>query len=350
MFTFSVMGVNQALPMGLDLLEERGVYISPRGTLTLEYPEAVATTYMLPRYRVLFQPLRNKNHFFEFFEALWILAGRSDVAFLTQFNKRMAEYSDNGTIFHAPYGYRLRKAQGFDQIQAVIELLKKDPDTRQAVLQIWDASKDLNRVPTLDTPCNDLLFLKIRNGRLNLSVANRSNDVIWGAYGTNVVQFSMLQEYIAMYLSIPVGRYTQISDSFHVYPDNPLWEKLSKIHIATTLDPYDDPYAKSALLQSVGSATDSPGFVCPTPFILEGELPEDWTHDLIEFFLRWDSSPKDLVNKDWSVFFRTDYFRRTVLPMYWAWTTREVSRLTEMPAYSDWRLGGEIWFANREQK
>ena len=41
--------------------------------------------------------------------AIWIVLGRKDVEFLTIFNKRMADYSDDGKTFHAPYGWRLRR-------------------------------------------------------------------------------------------------------------------------------------------------------------------------------------------------------------------------------------------------
>ena len=51
---------------------------------------------------------RNENVFFLLAEAMWIFTGRKDVKFLTLFNKRMEEFSDDGRVFHAPYGFRLR--------------------------------------------------------------------------------------------------------------------------------------------------------------------------------------------------------------------------------------------------
>jgi hypothetical protein len=48
-------------------------------------------------------------------------------------------------------------------------------------------------------------------------VLNRSNDLIWGAYGANAVHFSFLLEVVAGYLSLPVGTYTQVSMNTHVY-------------------------------------------------------------------------------------------------------------------------------------
>ena len=50
-----------------------------------------------------------------------------------------------------------------------------------------------------------------------MTVSNRSNDIIWGTFGANAVHMSMLHEYVASALMLHVGKYTQISDSFHAY-------------------------------------------------------------------------------------------------------------------------------------
>lgn len=50
-----------------------------------------------------------------------------------------------------------------------------------------------------------------------MTVANRSNDIIWGCYGANAVHMSMLQEFVANALGIPVGLYNQVSNDWHIY-------------------------------------------------------------------------------------------------------------------------------------
>src|SRR5271155_1861326 len=162
-FVLSVRNVNDALNALMstisrekrDLVHEDSPWrvVSPRGLETIEWRGVFITEYQKPDERVLFSKTRNANPFFHFFESLWILAGREDVEFLAQFNPKMREFSDDGVTFHAPYGYRLREAQnGMDQILVAIEMLKKDHDTRQVVLQIWDAERDLN-IRSKDIPC-----------------------------------------------------------------------------------------------------------------------------------------------------------------------------------------------------
>lgn len=55
---------------------------------------------------------------------------------------------------------------------------------------------------------------------LDMTVVNRSNDLVWGMLGANVVHFSMLQEYLANRLEVVVGKYHHITNNLHVYLNN----------------------------------------------------------------------------------------------------------------------------------
>lgn len=183
---------------------------------------------------------RNINPFFLLAEAMWIFYGRKDVRFLTLFNKNMENFSDDGKVFHAPYGFRLRHwgvrsedkfceenlhaAQGYDQIADAIKMFENNTNTRQVVLSIWNPDFDLG-TKTKDIPCNDIIMLKIRDGKLITTIQNRSNDLHWGL-PTNIFQFSFLTEMIAACLGIELGTQTHNSQSLHVYEWN---------NIATTM-------------------------------------------------------------------------------------------------------------------
>lgn len=183
---------------------------------------------------------RNENPFFLLAEAMWIFTGRKDVRFLTFFNSNMKNFSDDGKVFHAPYGFRLRHwgvrsedkfceenlhaAQGYDQVADAVKIFDNNPNTRQVVLSIWNPDLDLG-TKTKDIPCNDILMLKIRNGKLISTIQNRSNDLHWGL-PTNVFQFSFVTEMIAACLGIELGTQTHNSQSLHVYEWN---------NIATTM-------------------------------------------------------------------------------------------------------------------
>ena len=100
MITISVDNVNDALKDGIKLIHSHGVAIPSRNGATLEVPEPVSTVYHRPYEKVLLSKVRDANPFFHLMEAMWILAGRSDVKFLSEFNKRIVNYSDDGVVFN----------------------------------------------------------------------------------------------------------------------------------------------------------------------------------------------------------------------------------------------------------
>ena len=112
MYVINAENVNDALDQGLRLMAAEGVAVPSRNGMTLELPAPVTTVYKNPAQRVLVSSARDANPFFHLMESLWILAGRDDVKFLSEFNKRMVDFSDDRTVFNAPYGYRLRKTFG----------------------------------------------------------------------------------------------------------------------------------------------------------------------------------------------------------------------------------------------
>lgn len=202
---------------------------------------------------------RDVNIFFLLAEALWIFSGRKDVAFLKQFNAQMAEYSDDGINFHAPYGFRLRHygvssfdkptqeanhhLQGLDQILQALKMLSSNAEDRRVVLSIWNPDLDLN-IKSKDLPCNDLLMFKIRNQQLHTTISNRSNDLHWGL-PTNIFQFSFISEIISNILDVKLGTQVHNSQSLHIYTDNKIaWKMYEELQYANNqVDLYDHAFA-----------------------------------------------------------------------------------------------------------
>lgn len=251
-----VRNVNEALPLGLQMIQTYGKPAESRGLQTIRVHGPVTTIYERPEERVLFDSVRDANPFFHLIESLWILGGSNRIELPRMFLGNIDRFSDNGVSFHGAYGYRLRKAFGFDQILRAIEMLVTKPDTRQCVMSIWHPALDMG-ANTKDMPCNDLIMLDVVNGRLNMTVCNRSNDAIWGAYGANAVQFSMLQEFIAIYAKLERGFYVQQSNNFHVYTDNPFWlEYVKGNHDAGHVtNPYDQGAVQASPIAT--STTDA---------------------------------------------------------------------------------------------
>lgn len=213
----------------LDLLSVGDDSASPRGKKILEI-RPVAIEFQNSRNRVTFLKGRVINPFFQLAEALWILAGRSDVAWLQFYNQRIGDFSDDGIHFNAPYGERLRSygkndSENFifcpiDQMQDAYKKLMMDRDTRQSVMSIYNPQFDHADKETKDRPCNLTLTFKIRHEKLDLVVFNRSNDLHWGVFGANLCQFATIHELMATWTGAQLGSYYQITDSLHIYVDD----------------------------------------------------------------------------------------------------------------------------------
>lgn len=217
MRTLTVRNAHQALPIALAILQQEGARRESRNGPVLQHPWPVATVYEKPLERVVFWPERDANPFFHLYESIWMIAGRNDVAPLVKYVKRSTDYSDDGKTLHGAYGHRWRYHFGVDQLERIAAALKANADDRRCMLQMWDAPSDLGRQGR-DFPCNTMATFQIgTDGRLNLVVFCRSNDIVWGCYGANIVQFSTLLEYMAVWIGCEPGNYTQISVNWHGY-------------------------------------------------------------------------------------------------------------------------------------
>lgn len=214
---FYTRNVHELLPRALDSLFKNGVRRNSRNGPVLQLPGPSLICYECPQERVMFWPERDANPFFHLAEAMWMLAGREDVAYPAQFVKRISEYSDDGERFRGAYGFRWRHYFMGDQLTVIAERLKANPDCRRQVLTMWDGSLDLRYQSSKDLPCNTHIYFSVSEGRLDMTVCNRSNDVVWGCLGANAVHMSVLQEYMAGLIGVEVGKYHQFSNNLHGY-------------------------------------------------------------------------------------------------------------------------------------
>jgi thymidylate synthase len=218
MLSLTYDDVNEAYTELQTIKWKFGEWEDTRNGRALVFNTPVCIEHAMPYRRVLFDKVRDANPFFHYMEAIWMLAGREDVYFPSKFAKNIANYSDDGSRLHGAYGFRWRSWFDLDQIQEVINELFKNPTTRRAVIGMWDPSNDLAR-DSKDLPCNTHIYFRTYNGRLNMTVCNRSNDLVWGMLGANMVHMSILHEYIATTVGMVCGSYYQFTNNLHVYED-----------------------------------------------------------------------------------------------------------------------------------
>lgn len=345
MRVINALSVNMALNHGAHHLAGFGLPSDSRNGPVIVSPYPVMTIYVNPERRVLVCPERDANPFFHLFESLWMLAGRNDVAFPAHFVDSMREYSDDGETLHGAYGYRWRNWFGYDQLLEIISILQNDPTSRRAVLAMWDGgtndtNSDLIRgtMGGKDVPCNTHAYFDTLDGRLNMTVACRSNDAILGAYGANAVHFSILLEFVALATGIPMGVYRQFSNNFHAYTE--LYSRIFGGAIG------------GAALARLGKAAEASDIyvngVVTMPLLRSGESYHQFLDDCAMFC--------DAVFSGMSMGYHTAFFVHVVGPMYdvWrAWKNRhyeDARHLSLQIRADDWRLAAQSWLSIREQR
>lgn len=133
------------------------------------------------------------------------------------------------------YGQRIREWFGKDQVKDAAAKLVREPISRAVVINLWDSTKDLT---IGGSPCINHIWLRIREGKLYMTVTIRSNDMFEG-YPDNAFGLRSLQEIIRKEVNtglrekdpnhndIVLGDLIINSQSAHVYKDS--WEKATDI-------------------------------------------------------------------------------------------------------------------------
>jgi hypothetical protein len=336
MHVINAINVRDALPKAVKYLLDFGIREKTRVGDAMVARSPVCIRYYYPKQHVLVNPIRDANPFFHLMEAMWMLAGREDGVFLDHYIKNFSkDFGVNGIIPDA-YGYRWRYG-GCDQLLEIAKQLKANPTSRQAVLQMWGAKVGECEL-TYDGPkaCNLVTTFRIREGKLDMTVFNRSNDLIWGACGANAVHFPIMQEYLASMIGVRMGEYWQISNNLHLYQTHidmlqkrrPIIEEL-KLH----LDAHE-----------LYIALKTPFYEQPMPLI---EHPETFDEDLFDIMILID-----LINRDEPVYegnISNPFLKNVVLPMAHAhrfYKTRAMAQALieiENVVANDWKRAGKEW-------
>lgn len=215
-FTLTAQTASQALPILAKQIMRNGATVESRAGTTKEllYPHITLTQ---PWKREILTPHRKADIVAQIMETVWVLSGRNDIAFIQPYLKRAADFSDDGKTWRAGYGPRLRAFghDGVDQLAQVVRVLKRSSGSRQAVMSIWDPEVDYDQ--SKDIPCNNWLHFLVRDGKLNLHVVIRSNDLIWGWSGINAFEWSALLEIVASLVGVQMGTLEFSISSLHVY-------------------------------------------------------------------------------------------------------------------------------------
>lgn len=192
----------------LRYVQNYGEESSPRGMRTLEqrWRQFAVTDPLTFPMKIVGRDFRNAV---AILEATSLVGQFSVPELFTDRVKKFAEFTDAG-VFHGSYGARVAGRLG-----DLVELLEHDPDTRQAVLTIYDSRSDLGAAKR-DIPCTLSLHFMRHGDTLQVRATMRSND-LWLGTPYDMVQFAVLQASIAQALGLVPGLYVHSAGSLHLY-------------------------------------------------------------------------------------------------------------------------------------
>jgi thymidylate synthase len=331
-----VRNVCQALPRTIDYIGRHGQREQSRAGEVLVAPTPMITMTEKPCERVLFSTIRDANPFFHLAEAIWMLAGRSDAIFLLPFVKQFKEYAETNGNVHDAYGRRWRSGFGFDQLDAVVQKLITNKYDRQAVIAMWDPRPGyhddlLGRWRS--RPCNTTIFLRVNENNLDLTVACRSNDMLWGCHGSNAVHFSILQEYLAARIDTGIGTMYQLSNNAHIYLD-----KLEEVSRRIPSDSYD------SIIYALTDDRYTERWVRSLPMFIE---PDSIDNDIETFMINLERG--DLHMKDYD----NSWFYDVLSLAFMAHSQFKSKRydvainLAKQIAAEDWSIAMTEWIQRR---
>jgi len=126
------------------------------------------------------------------------------------------------------YGSRMRSHFGVDQVQNVIDELKKEKYSRRATISLLDPSIDAK---SKNPPCLNHCWFRVQSNKLYLIATIRSNDMFeaWpeNAFGLRMLQDLVWKELLEVYSEIELGDLLIHSLSAHIYDDS--WEDAKDI-------------------------------------------------------------------------------------------------------------------------
>ena len=154
----------------------------------------------------------------------WYLTGLPNVKMLGEIYGKVPEIwermaNEEGYV-NSNYGYQWQRHY---QLDMVVDMLKKNPNTRQATISIFDG-KEREKYDK-DTPCTYAIQFTILNNKLNMCVTMRSND-LWYGFCNDQYCFSKLQLMVADKLGIRLGEYYHFAHNLHLY--NNIIEKINE--------------------------------------------------------------------------------------------------------------------------
>jgi thymidylate synthase len=152
-------------------------------------------------------------------ELLWFLQGDTNIKYLKENGIRIwDDWADANGDLGPVYGHQWRSwptpdGKHIDQITQVIDMLKKNPDSRRIIVSAWNVA-DLDKMALM--PCHAFFQFYVADGRLSCQLYQRSADMFLGV-PFNIASYALLTMMVAQVCDLRLGDFVHTFGDTHVY-------------------------------------------------------------------------------------------------------------------------------------
>jgi thymidylate synthase len=152
-------------------------------------------------------------------ELLWFLRGETNVKYLNDRGVTIwDEWADADGNLGRVYGaqwcdWRTADGRSINQIDRVIEQIKKNPDSRRLIVSAWNVGEvDQMALP----PCHTLFQFFVQDGELSCQLYQRSADLFLGV-PFNIASYALLTLMVAQACELKPGTFVHTFGDLHLY-------------------------------------------------------------------------------------------------------------------------------------
>jgi thymidylate synthase len=185
-------------------------------------------------------------------ELIWFLSGSSSVRPLQAQGVRIwNEWAGADGELGPVYGVQWRSwptpgGGHIDQIAAVLDLIRRDPDSRRLLVSAWNVA-DLPRMAL--PPCHVMFQFNVSRGRLSCQLYQRSADLFLGV-PFNIASYSLLTCMIAQQTGLEPGEFIWTGGDCHIYDNH-----LDQVRTQLSRSPYPPPHLELRRAPSLNEYT-----------------------------------------------------------------------------------------------
>jgi len=155
-------------------------------------------------------------------ELLWFLQGDTNIKYLKDNGVSIwDDWADEKGNLGPVYGYQWRSWPSpngghIDQISQVIEMIKKNPDSRRLIVSAWNVS-DINQMKL--PPCHAFFQFYVAGGKLSCQLYQRSADIFLGV-PFNIASYALLTMMVAQVCNLQFGEFIHTLGDAHIYSNH----------------------------------------------------------------------------------------------------------------------------------